>query len=82
MPDSEGFKTAQNLKDEGNAQFRQKDYGSAHRSYENAIAVLQREKENAETRRLHAILASNSSACMLGLKQYVFVPISINGYIC
>lgn len=69
MPDSVNFKTAQALKDEGNIQFRQKDYGSAHRSYEKAIAALQGEKETAETRRLHAILASNSSACMFCLKQ-------------
>ena len=78
MPDSVNFKTAQTLKDEGNVQFRQNDYGSAHRFYEKAIVALQGENENAETRRLHAILASNSSACMFSLKQYAFVLILRN----
>lgn len=45
-----------------------KDYGIAHRFYEKAIADLQREKGNAETHRLHAIFASNSSACIFCLE--------------
>lgn len=45
-----------------------KDYGIAHRFYEKAIADLQREKGNVETHRLHAIFASNSSACIFCLE--------------
>lgn len=58
------------LKDDGNAQYRLKNYFGAHVTYTLAIGLVRREDEGSQ--RLLAILYSNCAACSLAVNELVF----------
>jgi hypothetical protein len=58
------------LKDDGNAQYRLKNYFGAHVTYTLAIGLVRREDEGSQ--RLLAILHSNCAACSLAMNELVF----------